>query len=268
MSPLQWLLLILAVAAVVSFYIWTKRRGGPDPWQDMRSKDPAGDELAHAQSLSASGREDEEPNVFDGLLGADDIPDMPDGSSVRQQDDDDLPGFDIRDELPEEDLQVEKAPDLNPAGLQRRPEPAQQRIVVLHVACKKGHVFLGEAVHEALAACRLQYGMQQVYHRITETNGVPETIYSVANMLKPGFLNPDDAATLETPGLTLFMVLPGPIDGPAAFRDMLDTAHGLAEQLGGDVLDDKRVPLKRQTAQFLMDEIAEDHRKLQLKQHA
>jgi cell division protein ZipA len=139
--------------------------------------------------------------------------------------------------------------------------PGQEKIIVLHVAAKEGQAFAGPAVHTALQLCRLQFGMREVYHRITEVNGVPEAVFSVANMVKPGQLDPMQAQQFRTPGLTLFMVMPGPIDAVTAFRDMLDTAQRLAARLGGDVLDDKRALLTHQSEQYLHDQIAELQRR-------
>ncbi|MGH8561152.1 MAG: cell division protein ZipA, partial [Nevskiales bacterium] len=153
-----------------------------------------------------------------------------------------------------------------PAGAQRgqRPPaapPGQEKIIVLHVVATEGEDFAGPAVHTALQLCRLQFGMRDVYHRITEANGVPEAVYSIASMVKPGFLDPGMARGFSTPGLTLFMVMPGPIEGVLAFRDMLETAQQLAQRLGGEILDDKRTLLTHQTEQYLHDQIAETERR-------
>lgn len=270
MSILQWLLLILAITAVISFYLWTRRRGGPDPWEPMRDSGEDDQEAEHLEKMPEE-LDDTGDMPFDGMVGADDIPDMPE--DLPGADDElvfnyDLPDYDVQDEQDDNDSLPESGPELRPGKLKHTVQPEDQRIVVLHVACKQRDYFSGEAIHEALRSCRLQFGMQEVYHRMTEENGVPESVFSVANMLKPGYLNPDEAGGLETPGITLFMVLPGPLNGSAAFRDMLETANQLAEKLGGEVLDDQRALLTWQTAQYLMDEIAEDQRKLQIKQNA
>lgn len=277
MGVVQWLLLLLAIGGVVTFYVVAKRREGPNPWQDMQNPEvdgqsavPPGPDSNYQTQESISAVDGSKEDIFTGLLGADDIPDLPDNHVVEAVSDDladDLPDYEIRSE-PRADLGNER-PELNPAGLKTRSQPAEQRVIILHVACRNGQYFQGEEIHDALRASRLQFGMQDIYHRITEENGVPESVFSVANMLKPGFLNPDEAAGLETPGLTMFMVLPGPTQGVAAFKDMMETANDIAQALGGEVLDDKRVLLKRQTAQFLLDAIAEDERKQRLKaQHA
>lgn len=139
-----------------------------------------------------------------------------------------------------------------------------QKIVVLHVVAPDGVQLTGPAIHEALQQCNLQYGERNVFHRNVDINGEAQSVFSVANMLKPGTLRPEEAARLQTKGLVMFMVLPGPVDGNKAFHDMLNTAQKLAEQLQARVLDDKRLPLTRQAAQFQIDEIAELERQQRL----
>ena len=142
--------------------------------------------------------------------------------------------------------------------------PVEQKIVVLHVVGREQAQFAGDDIHRALQASQLLYGMRDIYHRVAEVNGRPESVFSIANMLKPGNLDPEQAADLQTPGLVMFMVLPGPVDGNKAFHDMLQTAQDVANELGGVVLDDKRLPLTRQAAQYLIDEIAQLERRRRL----
>jgi len=79
----------------------------------------------------------------------------------------------------------------------------------------------------------------------------------VASLVEPGVLPPDSLPQLRLPGLTLFLVLPGPQDGVAACADMLATARALARQLGGAVLDERRQPLTPESAQRIRQRILE-----------
>lgn len=193
MSGIQWLLLILVVAAVAGVYWYLRRQGGDDPWQGMN---------------------------------------------------DDAGGEDGRDESPPGDSYIVAVRTL-------------ESPFVLHVTGRDGGFFDGPDVHAALRAQQLEFGQHDIYHRITEVNGVPESVYSVANILKPGYLDPAEEDHLRTPGLALFLVLPGPLEGVRAMRDMLDTARALAETLDGEVLDDKRALLTPQATQYLLDRVAE-----------
>jgi cell division protein ZipA len=62
-------------------------------------------------------------------------------------------------------------------------------------------------------------------------------------MVKPGSFDPSTIHELSTPGITLFMQLPGPSNASGAFNDMLDTARRMSEMLGARLCDRVRQPL-------------------------
>ncbi|HLQ85994.1 MAG TPA: cell division protein ZipA C-terminal FtsZ-binding domain-containing protein, partial [Salinisphaeraceae bacterium] len=96
----------------------------------------------------------------------------------------------------------------------RAPRPTgNEQIFMLHVASRDERHFDGPDIHAALDAEGLKFGPHDFYHRITDANGAIESVYSVANMLKPGTLDPVDQDHLHSPGLTLFLMLPGVIEG-------------------------------------------------------
>ena len=60
---------------------------------------------------------------------------------------------------------------------------------------------------------------------------------------------------IETPGLTFFMTLPGPMAALDAWETMLPTAQRMAELLDGVVLDEQRNALGRQRIAHIRDEL-------------
>ena len=144
-----------------------------------------------------------------------------------------------------------------------KPGPESQ-VFVLHVAAPEGQAYNGQDVIETLESLGLKFGLNDLYHRVTEQHGVTESVFAVASMVQPGTLHPAEAEALTTPGLSMFLLVPGPLEGRAAMHDMMETAHRLTVTLGGTVLDDKRALLKAQTAQFVLDQIAEIDRKARL----
>ena len=162
----------------------------------------------------------------------------------------------------EREAQREPTPQVDMRA--QAPPTGEQQIFLLYVASADGRFFSGPAVHAALESQRLRFGLNDVFHRVTEVHGVAESVFGVANMLKPGTLDPADREELATPGLTLYLIVPGPLEGTRAMRDMMETANGLASVLGGEVLDDKRTRLKAQSAQYMLDQIAELDRRARL----
>jgi cell division protein ZipA len=145
--------------------------------------------------------------------------------------------------------------EITDASATSETEP-RQLILSLHVACRGEDGFSGANVLDALQSTGLCYGRYRVFHRLTKDD-MRQSVFSVANMVEPGILDPDSLAQMRVPGLTLFLVLPGPQSGVAACADMLATARSLASQLNGEVLDDSRTPLTTQAAQNIRERILE-----------
>lgn len=139
-------------------------------------------------------------------------------------------------------------------------EAVGEKIVVLHVHAGEGLCFTAPAVQEALEATGLRFGQHGIFHRHVETRRGHEPMFSVASMVKPGTLDPDQPDTLETPGLALFMQLPGPSDGLSAFEQMLEAARRLADQLEGHLLDGTRCDLTNQAVEHIREELREYRR--------
>ena len=74
----------------------------------------------------------------------------------------------------------------------------------------------------------------------------------------PGTFSPDDMEFFLTPGVTLFLQLPGPVDGVEAFDDFVHTAERLAVELGGELRDEKRCVLTHQALMQVRESIVKD----------
>ncbi len=128
-----------------------------------------------------------------------------------------------------------------------------QKIITLHVACRGSQRIAGSDLQAAMQAENMQLGRFDIYHRLSGEGGA--TVFSAANMVEPGTFDANKMAELSTPGLSLFLLLPGPIDGAEAFSDMLITARSLAQRLGAEVLDEQGSSLSNQTAGHIREEI-------------
>lgn len=258
MTPVQWILLILVIAVVIGVYAYMRHQASEDPWKDMDAtqQDNSADEsVRQGESLGGDSYVVGVRTVGQDEPGQPPEP-APQPGSPEQAGDQSWKNFGARPEQPPAAAPPPKP--TRPKKHTRKQSAADaQDLFIVHVCARNDQQFDGPDVHAALEAQKLSFGLNAIYHRIIEVHGAPESVYSVANTLKPGFLDPMEQDQLRTPGLTLFLMLPGPVDGAQAARDMLDTAHALAERLGGDVLDDKRSLLKAQTEQYMFDRVAE-----------
>jgi cell division protein ZipA len=85
-------------------------------------------------------------------------------------------------------------------------------------------------------------------------------------MVNPGNFPIETMADFQTPGLTLFAVLPGPIpiDGVKLFNNILSCARSLAADLNGELQDETHSRLTNQTIKHIYSQIIEYQRQTQL----
>ena len=243
MSPLQWALLIFAVLAVVAIYLFSRRDRRA---LDRIDPDGATDSLlppARERQLDIFGAEGQQFDEF-GV------------GKPRRVEPTIEPDFSTA-------TPVVPAPGLGAASAAKGPgaasaakapgtdKPGSQKIVALLIAEREGTQIHGAQLHEALQTQGLQFGARQIYHRLH--NG--EAVFSVASLLKPGHLDPTVAEAFTTPGLTVFMVLPGPVRASDAIRDMIATAEKLAQALNAEVFDSRRQSFTPSSARSVQLEV-------------
>ena len=156
--------------------------------------------------------------------------------------------------FPEDDLPSKTVPGASARTAPVR-EQGEQLILALHVMPREDGEFAGAGLMAACEACGLKFGRYKVYHRLEGAGADAPSVFSVANVVEPGSFDLDALPAATLPGLTLFMVLPGARNGVAAYADMLATARQLAQQLDGEVLDQERSTLTRQTARHIRERI-------------
>lgn len=144
--------------------------------------------------------------------------------------------FDEPAAKPEASAQTESEPE--PVS----EEPDWEMVIAFTVMAPEGRAFTGKAVKVALENHDLHFGDMQIFHKYSAASR-KQMLFSVANILDPGTLLPDQFVSMTTPGLLVFARLPGPVNGLALYDDMLDTARGMAEQLEGVLCDESRQPV-------------------------
>lgn len=130
--------------------------------------------------------------------------------------------------------------------------------IVMTVMARSGEHFSGNALRHALESAYLHHGDMNIFHRHAqpEDRHTP-TLFSVANVLAPGYFELTRMDTLSSPGIVVFMRLPGPERPADAFQQMLDTAKVLAQDLDGTLCDDTRSALTPQSINHLRERIAD-----------
>jgi cell division protein ZipA len=129
----------------------------------------------------------------------------------------------------------------------------QQKIVTLRVCAPGEARWSGATLLSALELHGLAYGRYQVFHR-RHVDG--RSLFCVASLIEPGTFDVARMSTEEFRGITLFAVLPGPVEALLTVDELLGAARGLAQELSGMVQDNKGMPLSPQRAAALRDDVA------------
>jgi cell division protein ZipA len=129
----------------------------------------------------------------------------------------------------------------------------QQKIVTVRVCAVGEARWSGAALLAALELHGLAYGRYQVFHR-RHVDG--RSLFCVASMIEPGAFDVARMSAEEFRGVTLFAVLPGPVEPLLTLDEMLGAARGLAQELAGMVQDSKGIPLSPQRVAALRDDVA------------
>ena len=140
-------------------------------------------------------------------------------------------------------------------GTEVSSEDDSQYIAVLHVTAMSGEQFSSKKICKTLEHLGLRHGKYKIYHRESLQNS-DLSLFSVANMVKPGFFEPESDEGFKTPGISFFLVLPGPPDPITTFNEMVQTAKQVAQSLNGELLDADRSTFTSQRGQLIRDEIA------------
>ena len=235
-------------------------------------------------SKQAAPRIDETNNIESAAVSIEEQAELIEEQADEESTDDEQPvekpiAADIEDEITDIEIPVDLAvaeAELQIADIADAEQPAQTEVsldieplvlsVIVHA--HEDEVFSGPEIREALEAEGLSHGAMSIFHFYDpdkeEVKENDDAVFSVANVLEPGFFDLKKLDETETPGLMLFCQLPGPLSGEAALELMLDKGRGLAVRLNGQMCDDKRNPFTTQAKTYYQDKIATFKRELEL----
>lgn len=237
MTTLQWAFLLLGAAiaiALVASSLW-------DKWQKNRPAAPPPPRMTGRDWEPVHGSQAPvEPRQSFDELGV--------GKPRRR-----APEMGVAE--PAASTSARAAPTVAPSpAAPPAPASAPPQLFGLYIAEHEGTMILGPKIHAALGAQGLRFGHKKIYHRY-EGDAVQ---FSVASLTKPGSLDPAEAEGFATPGLSVFMVLPGPARPAEALQGMLATAKVLAKALNAELYDsEQRAPLTPDRERALAAQVEE-----------
>jgi len=155
-------------------------------------------------------------------------------------------------------LDGEQSPDdASGAPFTSEPDPLPEMIVTLRLMARDRSGFPAEQLILALREHGLRHGRFGIFHAHDELEDI---IYSVANLVEPGTFNLAEVKTERYPGISLFLVLPGPSDPLEAFDSMISLGKSLALEFSGELLDEQGGILSVPRERYLREEIISSQR--------
>jgi len=135
------------------------------------------------------------------------------------------------------------------------PAPAlPEKIVTIRILSRAGSPFRAEDLVLALRDAGLRHGRFGIFHaQVSDTDETP--VFSVASLTEPGSFDLARVHTDVYQGVSLFLGLPGPVEGVTAFESMVSAARAVAKRLDGNLVDEHGSTLSVQRERYLREEV-------------
>lgn len=226
MDGLRWILLGVGILVIIGVVLFGRRK------QASTDETP----VRHEPSLDDGGRV--EPSLGDASAEAGGEPAAftsadPAGEQVDIEDVAGTPGRSTETEIPDD---------------------VEQKIVTVRIVASDQNPFPGDQLVLSLRGIGMRHGRFGIFHRY-DGNDEDRVVFSAASLVEPGSFELENIKDQGIPGISLFMVLPGPVDGAEAFDQMMAASRTLTQSLGAELLDESGSSLSIQRERYLREEI-------------
>jgi cell division protein ZipA len=143
--------------------------------------------------------------------------------------------------------------DEHDAGEDNYLEP--EEVIVINVMAKQGELFAGRDLLPILLQQDMRLGKMSIFHKHADSSGNGPAIFSMANMVKPGTFDVTQMEEFTTPGVSFFLQLPNAFGNMKSFEQMLKAADAIKEKLNGELKDEHRSVITRQTIEHCRQRI-------------
>ena len=254
---LRWILLGLGLLVVLGVFLGGLLKSRSRPSDPPRSEPvvwPEGPEISVPTSGPVQSQDGFAASLEEGSGSpAAVVVDTRSGSDVEEQPDE--------PQQPHEPQPDEPQPhELQPAPGTDDPVPDTERVVSLRLIPREGERLDAERTVRALRESGLQHGPYGIFHYCEDRN-MPESGFSVANLVEPGSFDLSNISGTTLPGITFFMVLPGSRDPVERFDKMIGIARELSQSLDARLLDELGNSWSIQGERYLREELIEYRRR-------
>jgi cell division protein ZipA len=217
MDGLRWLLLLCGALVIAGVYVYSRkeRKRAPDKPSDIKG-----------QRVAPTLGPEPDPDKVE----------FADESCIDEAD---------------SEIEAESSTDDEPVISAPR---ARQKIVTLRLVARDRSAFQGDELILSLRGIDMRHGKFGIFHRYDGTDE-DKTVFSAASLVEPGSFDLKNIKDQQIPGISLFLVLPGPLDGAEAFDMMMESARALAQKVNGELLDESGSTLSIQRERYMREEI-------------
>ncbi len=160
----------------------------------------------------------------------------------------------LGDEYEQDPAQEIEEPVETPLEAPPEAPGAKPKIVTLRLIAREGGAFKGDELVLSMRGIGLRHGKFGIFHRY-DGNDEERTVFSAASLVEPGSFDLANIKEQELPGISLFLVLPGPVESVEAFDMMMEAARTLAQSLDGELLDESGSTLSIQRERYMREEV-------------
>ena len=259
MDKTQWLLAGIGAIVVALVYFWGirsrikeeigKRRRRPEKEPLVFGEPPPQpDPLLNEYDFGELGRITPDHHLADKVLVDVEIRSVEPKNAEREPGADDVPS-------PSAGLE-------SPPASQEADEAGLAMTVVLTVMAPRGQPFTGPRIRAVAEELNLRLNADGVFERFPDRKTAGDApIFGMAHLRKPGAFDLQTLPDLATPGLLLFMSLPGPLEGTEALDLLVISADHLARNLGGTICDEHQNRLTNPMLLRLRNQVADLERR-------
>ncbi|MBL8249399.1 MAG: cell division protein ZipA C-terminal FtsZ-binding domain-containing protein [Candidatus Competibacter sp.] len=259
-TQLQWLLTGIGIVVVALIYLWGIRSSIKEGIRNRRRRPEREPALGETQAPLA--HDDYAPVQHDfGDLGyltpdhhlADKALVDVEIRTIRRE-------SDPRPALTNAGADAESEPLAPPSPV---PEKPPHMTVVLTVMAAPHRPFRGPRIQAVAEELQFRLGASGLFERFADGESSADTpVFSLAHLREPGSFDLQTLHELKTPGLLLFMNLPGPLEGTQALNLLVLTADQWAQKLAGVICDGRRNRMNNRALMHLRDEVSDLEQRL------
>lgn len=151
----------------------------------------------------------------------------------------------IFDDEEQEEMEEIETEAIKPEQPKAAPKISNQELIIMRLIASKDRPYSGYELLQALLSNGFRFGNMNIFHRHEQPNGEGPILFSLTRASEPGTFDIYDMGSCTCSGLTMFMRIADHEEPMQVFDTMLNMAKQLADDLGGEIWDERNLALNQ-----------------------